>query len=220
MNISYLDGILLDLGVSSMQLDDKSRGFSFEEKNAPLDMRMDQSQSETATDILNYSTERELTQILKDGEEKYHHSIAKNIVKFRKEKEIKTVGDLINILAKSTPKKSGKTHFATDTFRALRLKVNQETNNLEQSITDCVETLNKNGRIFVITFHSIEDRIIKNTFRKLENPCTCPPDLPFCHCGKKPIGKIITKKAIVPTEAEIQENPRSRSSKLRIFKKI
>ncbi len=220
LEIEKIDGALLDLGVSSMQLDDKSRGFSFTDKSAPLDMRMNQSQKLNAKYIVNNYRQEELEKILRAGEEPHWKKVASAICRERKKTEIVTAGDLIQILAKNLPRNSSKSHFATDTFRALRLEVNAEIANLEQSIKDFCDVLNIGGRMAIITFHSLEDRIVKNTFRSLANPCTCPPQLPVCVCGKKPQIKLITKKPIIPAEAEIADNPRARSAKLRVVEKL
>lgn len=219
-NIKSVDGILLDLGISSMQLDDKSRGFSFSDSNMPLDMRMNTSQAVDAAYIVNNYTQKELDRVLRDGEERYWRKVSANICRGRKAKEIKTSGELIQILAKSLPKINSKTHFATDTFRALRLEVNNEIKPLTKTIKDMVDFLSPNGKLAIITFHSIEDRIVKNEYKLLANPCTCPPQLPKCVCGKVPKVKIITKKPIIPSDSEIDTNPRARSAKLRIAQRI
>lgn len=223
MNIKLVDGVLLDLGVSSMQLDDKSRGFSFQDKNQPLDMRMDQNQNKTAAIILNSYSITELEKMLKRGEERFAKIIAKNVAQFRKNKKISQVSDLLEILEKSIPlkiQKTGKTHYSTATFRALRIEVNDELKYLEQAIIDITKSIKPKSRLAIITFHSLEDRIVKQIFKKLANPCTCPPQLPYCVCGKKAEIKIITKKPILPSEKEINNNSRSRSAKLRIIEKI
>ena len=223
INIKYVDGVLLDLGVSSMQLDDKSRGFSFQDKDMPLDMRMDLRQTKTAASILSSYSITDLEEMLKRGEEKRAKIIAKNVAQFRKNKKINRVSDLLEILEKSIPlkiQKTSKTHYSTATFRALRIEVNDELNNLEQTIINVISSLKPNSRLAIITFHSLEDRIVKQTFKKLANPCTCPPKLPYCVCGKKAEIKIMTKKPILPSEKEISDNPRSRSAKLRIIEKI
>lgn len=220
LGIEKVDGVLLDLGVSSMQLDDKSRGFSFNEPEARLDMRMDQSQRLDATYIVNNYTQKELERTLRDGEEKHWKKVARNICEGRKTKPINTVGDLISILARTLPKKYSKTHFATDTFRALRLEVNNEISSLAKTIDEMVASLKSAGRLAIITFHSLEDRIVKNEFRHLANPCTCPPKLPYCVCGLIPSVKILAKKPIVANPEEIATNPRSRSAKLRVLQKL
>lgn len=220
LGIKKVDGILLDLGVSSMQLDDKFRGFSFSDPDMPLDMRMDQSQMLDASYIINHYSQSELGKVLQRGEEKHWRKVAANICQARKSKPIETAGDLINILAKSLPAKYGKTHFATDTFRALRLEVNDELEPLVRSMDDMVSSLAPGGRLAIITFHSLEDRIVKNEFKRLANPCTCPPQLPRCVCGLTPSIKIITTKPIIASDSEIKLNPRARSAKLRIVEKL
>lgn len=222
-NIQQADGILLDLGVSSMQLDEKERGFSYSEPDQPLDMRMDQSNELDAFEVVNRYSETELERVLISGEERYYKLITRNILRERGHKPINLVGDLLDILKESLPKKNVAKFprtYAADTFRALRLEVNQELSNLEQSLKDCVEMLKPGGKLAVITFHSLEDRIVKNTFRTLENPCTCPKEFPYCICKKKPSVKIITKKPIYPSDLEIDVNRRSKSSKLRVVEKI
>ena len=223
LRAGHVDGVLLDLGVSSLQLDDKSRGFSFQDIKQPLDMRMDQSQIKTAANILNSYSITCLIEILKRGEERQAKIIAYNVAQFRKNKKISTVSDLLEILEKSIPlktQKTAKTHYSTATFRALRIEVNDELNNLEQTIMYIVKSLKPSSRFSIITFHSLEDRIVKQTFKNLANPCTCPPKLPYCVCGKKPEIKIITKKPTLPSEQEINDNHRSRSAKLRVVEKI
>lgn len=223
LGIPLIDGALIDLGVSSLQLDEKKRGFSFEDPNAPLDMRMDQSQKVDAKFVLNNYPIWDLEKILREyGEEKFAKNIAKNITKQRTKKHFETVGELLRVIQSSIPKKFtyGKKHFATNTFRALRMEVNNEVGNLEEAIIKYVDFLKKDCKLAIITFHSIEDRIVKNVFRTLSNPCTCPAEIPFCVCGKRPKIRILHKKPIVPTESEIKENPRSRSAKLRIVVKI
>ena len=223
LEVNKVDGVLLDLGVSSMQLDDKSRGFSFQNKDQPLDMRMDKNQIKTASNILNSYSITELEQLLKRGEERRAKIIAKNAAKFRKNKKIAKVKDLLEILEKSIPlkiQKTGKTHYSTATFRALRIEVNDELKNLNQTIIDIVNSLKPKSRLAIITFHSLEDRIVKHAFKNLANPCVCPPKLPYCVCGKKPQIIIITKKPTLPSQEEIDNNPRSRSAKLRIIEKI
>lgn len=223
MKINSVDGVLLDLGVSSMQLDDMSRGFSFQHIDQTLDMRMDRAQVKTAAIILNTYSISELEEMLRRGEEKFAKVIAKNIGQFRKRKKIEKVSDLLEILEKSIPlkiQKTSKTHFSTATFRALRIEVNDELNNLEQAIFDIIDNLKPNSRLAIITFHSLEDRIVKQTFKKLANPCTCPPKFPICVCGKTATVKLITKKPILPSEKEIKTNPRARSAKLRVVEKI
>ncbi len=219
-----INGALIDLGVSSMQLDDKERGFSFSDPEAILDMRMDQTQKLSAFDVLNYYPQLKLEKIFKEyGEEKFYRNIAKNICKNRKIKPIERVGELLSILETSIPtkvRKTSKKHFATGVFRALRLEVNQELTKLDTALMDFINILSKGSRLAVISFHSTEDRIVKETFRKAENPCSCPPLAPVCACGNTPLVKIMTKKPIIPSDQEIAENPRSRSAKLRIVEKI
>ncbi|MFA4995584.1 MAG: 16S rRNA (cytosine(1402)-N(4))-methyltransferase RsmH [Patescibacteria group bacterium] len=219
-----INGALIDLGVSSMQLDDKKRGFSFSDPEAALDMRMDQTQELSAFDVLNYYPQLKLEKIFKEyGEEKFYKNIAKNICKDRKIKPIEKVGELLDILEISIPtkiRKTSKKHFATGTFRALRLEVNQELTKLDTTLMNFINALKKGSRLAVISFHSTEDRIVKETFRKAENPCVCPPLAPVCTCENVSAVKIITKKPIIPSDQEIAENPRSRSAKLRIIEKL
>ena len=222
LDIEKVDGILLDLGVSSMQLDDKSRGFSFEDKDQLLDMRMDKTQHKDAEYILNNYPKHDLENVLRGGEEKFYKKIALNVIEKRKKSRIKTVGELLDIISAVYPMKlkAKKTNFATDTFRALRLEVNDEISNLDRSIQDMIDILEVGGRLAIISFHSLEDRIVKHKFRALENPCICPPKQPYCTCGKKPSIKILTKKPIIPSDEEIAENSRARSAKLRIAQKV
>lgn len=223
-NHILINGALLDLGVSSMQLDQKDRGFSFSDLNAKLDMRMDQSQKLDATLVLNKYPEEKLEKILRQyGEEKFSRGIAKNICLIRKNKHIETVGDLIYILEKSIPLKFQKTsraHFATKTFQAIRIEVNGELEGLKEVINDFISFLVPGGRIAIITFHSLEDRIVKNAFRELASDCICPENAPICNCNKVSEVKLINKKPIVATDQEIIENPRSRSAKLRVVEKL
>lgn len=221
LGIQKVDGILLDLGVSSYQLDTKDRGFSYQE-DAPLDMRMDQSGIMTAKDIVNTYDEDRLFRVIREyGEERFAKSIARNIVKMRKEKPIETTSELVEIIRASMPAKSvkGKGHPAKRTFQALRIELNQELSVLQESLEDMVSLLNDGGRLCIITFHSLEDRIVKNFFRKKENPCTCPPNFPMCVCGRKPEGIVITRKPILPGEEELATNKRAKSAKLRIFER-
>lgn len=221
LQIDKVDGILLDLGVSSYQLDTKERGFSYM-ADAPLDMRMDQSRDFTAKDLVNSYPEEKLYEIIKHyGEERYAKSIARNIYRKRQEKEIETTGELVDIIKSSMPAKAknGKGHPAKRTFQAIRIELNHELDVLQDALEDMVDLLNPGGRLCIITFHSLEDRIVKNFFRKMENPCTCPPDFPVCVCGKKPKGKVITRKPILPGEEELEINSRSKSAKLRIFER-
>lgn len=220
--IDKVDGIVLDLGVSSYQLDNAERGFSYME-DAPLDMRMDREQPITAKDIVNRYPEAELVRIIKDyGEERYARNIARNILREREKKEIETTGQLVDIIRSSMPAKvrNGKGHPAKRTFQAIRIECNQELEVLREALDDMIELLNEGGRLCIITFHSLEDRMVKNSFRKAEQPCTCPPDFPVCVCGKKSKGKVVTRKPILPSEEEIKENSRSKSAKLRVFKKV
>ena len=220
--IHKVDGILLDLGVSSHQLDDAGRGFSYRE-DAPLDMRMDREQPITAKDIVNRYPEAELAGIIYSyGEERYARSIARHIVREREHREIETTGELVDIIRRAMPAKAqnGKGHPAKRTFQAIRIECNQELEVLRQALDDMMDLLRDNGRLCIISFHSLEDRIVKNSFRKAENPCTCPPDFPVCPCGKKPRGKVLTKKPILPTEKEMERNSRSKSAKLRVFKRV
>ena len=221
LKISKIDGIVLDLGVSSYQIDNLERGFSYKE-DAPLDMRMDQRQLLNAADVVNGYTEEQLIAMLRDyGEERYAKSIAKAIIEARKDRPIATTQELSDIVKNAVPKKYqiAKGHPAKKTFQAIRIEVNNELNILRQTLDKMIEHLNPGGRICVITFHSLEDRIVKLNFRNNENPCTCPPDFPVCVCGKKSKGKVITRKPIVPSDEEVENNKRSKSSKLRIFER-
>ena len=219
LEIDKVDGIVLDLGVSSYQLDTAERGFSYRE-DAPLDMRMDTRQKMTARDIVNDYTEADLYRVIRDyGEDKFAKNIAKHIVQARAVKPVETTAELSEIIRASIPmkfqKKSG--HPAKRTFQAIRIELNRELDVLRDSLDDMIDLLNPGGRLCIITFHSLEDRIVKSAFRKNENPCTCPPDFPVCVCGKKSKGSIITKKPILPSEEELEYNSRSKSAKLRIF---
>ena len=219
LGIDKVDGIVLDLGVSSYQLDTAERGFSYRE-DAPLDMRMDTRQKMTARDIVNDYTEADLYRVIRDyGEDKFAKNIAKHIVQARAMKPVETTAELSEIIRASIPmkfqKKSG--HPAKRTFQAIRIELNRELDVLRDSLDDMIDLLNPGGRLCIITFHSLEDRIVKSAFRKNENPCTCPPDFPVCVCGKKSKGSIITKKPILPSEEELEYNSRSKSAKLRIF---
>ena len=222
IGITQVDGILLDLGVSSFQLDTPERGFTYREEDAPLDMRMDQRQSKTARDIVNGYSEQELYRIIRDfGEDRFAKNIAKHIVKERQKKEIETTGELTEIIRASIPMKVQATggHPAKRTFQAIRIELNRELEVLQDNLDEMIDLLADDGRFCIITFHSLEDRIVKTIFRKNENPCTCPPDFPVCVCGKKSKGKVITRKPILPSETEMEENPRSKSAKLRIFER-
>ncbi|MBI5044140.1 MAG: 16S rRNA (cytosine(1402)-N(4))-methyltransferase RsmH [Nitrospirae bacterium] len=222
MKNENVDGILFDLGVSSYQLEDKERGFSFM-SDAPLDMRMDKKTKITAADIINRSSERELSEIIfKYGEERFAKRIASFIVRERERKPIATTLQLSDIIMKAIPARfhAQKIHLATRTFQALRIAVNRELEILEKSLLDAVDILKPEGRMCVISFHSLEDRIVKRTFQRLEKGCICPPKIPVCQCGIKPSIKIITKKPVAPAEMEIKANPRARSAKLRAAEKL
>lgn len=221
LGIDKVDGIVLDLGVSSYQLDTAERGFSYRE-DAPLDMRMDTRQTLTARDIVNDYGEQELYHIIRDyGEDKFARNIAKHIVAARKKAPIETTGQLVEIIRQSIPMKFQKMsgHPAKRTFQAIRIELNHELEVLKDSLDDMIDLLNPGGRICIITFHSLEDRIVKAAFRKNENPCTCPSDFPVCVCGKVSKGSIITRKPILPSEEEMETNSRSKSAKLRIFER-
>ena len=221
LGITSVDGVILDLGVSSYQLDDADRGFTYRE-DTPLDMRMDQRQPFTARDVVNEYSEMELYRIIRDyGEDKFAKNIAKHIVSARKEKAIETTGELIHIIKAAIPAKVRAVggHPAKRTFQAIRIEVNHELDVLRDSLDDMIDMLNDGGRICIITFHSLEDRIVKTIYRKNENPCTCPREFPVCVCGKKSKGTVITRKPIVPGEEELEENPRSKSAKLRVFER-
>ena len=219
--IDKVDGIVLDLGVSSYQLDTAERGFSYRE-DAPLDMRMDRRQKMTARDIVNDYSEMDLYRVIRDyGEDKFAKNIAKHIVAARGTNPIETTGQLTEIIRASIPmkyqKKSG--HPAKRTFQAIRIELNRELDVLKNSLDDMIEILNPGGRLCIITFHSLEDRIVKSAFKKNENPCTCPPDFPVCVCGKVSKGCVVTRKPILPSEEELEYNSRSKSAKLRIFER-
>ena len=218
-----LDGVLLDLGVSSPQLDHGERGFSYHE-DAPLDMRMDRSQGMTAAELLNTASEQELTAILRDdGEEKWAARIAKIICEHRMEHPLETTLDLVRAVDAAIPKAVRRRedgHPARRTFQAVRIAVNDELSPLDGAITDLVDCLKPGGRILVITFHSLEDRLVKRCFQRLRNPCVCPPKAPVCTCGKKPVVKILAGGALPPSEEEIRQNPRARSAKLRVAEKL
>ena len=219
--VNGVDGIVLDLGVSSWQLDNAERGFSYR-YDAPLDMRMDKRQTLTARDIVNDYPESALYQVIRDyGEEQFAKNIAKHIVQARQNGPIETTGQLNELISAAIPAKIQKKggHPSKRTFQALRIECNRELEVLKNSIDGLIGLLNPGGRICIITFHSLEDRIVKTAFRRNENPCTCPPDFPVCVCGKKPVGRVVTRKPILPTEKEMEENPRSKSAKLRIFEK-
>jgi 16S rRNA (cytosine1402-N4)-methyltransferase len=215
-----VNGILLDLGVSSYQLDERNRGFSYLGENI-LDMRMDKSQELTAKIVVNQYSEEKLASIIYEyGEERFSRQIARNICRAREEKTIETTKQLVDIIEKSIPKsKQRDGHPAKRTFQAIRIEVNDEIKPLYNTIRDCIECLDKGGRLCVITFHSLEDRAVKNAFIEAKGKCTCPSDLPYCVCGAKSLGKIITRKPIIATKEELEENTRSKSAKLRIFEK-
>lgn len=218
-----LDGVLLDLGVSSPQLDRGERGFSYHE-DAPLDMRMDVSQGITAADLLNSASEQELCRIIRDyGEEKWAARIAQMICEHRAKKPMETTFDLVHAVDAAIPKavrRKDDGHPARRTFQAIRIAVNDELDPLDKAICDFVDCLKPGGRMLVITFHSLEDRLVKRCFQRLQNPCTCPPKAPICTCGKKPVVKILAHGAVAPTEAEVARNPRARSAKLRVAQKL
>lgn len=218
-----LDGVLLDLGVSSPQLDRGERGFSYHE-DAPLDMRMDVSQGQTAADLLNSASEQELCRIIRDyGEEKWAARIAQMICEHRAKKPMETTFDLVHAVDAAIPKavrRKDDGHPARRTFQAIRIAVNDELDPLDKAICDFVDCLKPGGRMLVITFHSLEDRLVKRCFQRLQNPCTCPPKAPICTCGKKPIVKILAHGAVAPTEEEVDRNPRARSAKLRVAQKL
>ena len=221
IGVTGVDGILLDLGVSSYQLDNEERGFTYR-VDAPLDMRMDQRQSQTASDIVNGYEEKELYRIIRDyGEDKFAKNIAKHIVAAREKKPIATTGELTEIIRGAIPMKIQATggHPAKRTFQAIRIELNHELDVLENSIDTMIRLLNPEGRLSIITFHSLEDRIVKTRFRTNENPCICPPDFPVCVCGRKSMGKVITRKPILPSKEELEENSRSKSAKLRVFER-
>ena len=220
--ISGADGIYLDLGVSSYQLDTADRGFTYREDDAPLDMRMDQRNTQTAKDIVNGYSEMELYRIIRDyGEDRFAKNIAKHIVKARQEKEIETAAELTEIIKAAIPAKVRATggHPSKRTFQAIRIELNRELQVLEQSIDTMIDLLNPGGRLSIITFHSLEDRIVKNKFRENENPCICPPEFPVCMCGRKSKGRVVTRKPVLPSEEELAANKRSKSAKLRVFEK-
>ena len=223
LGIEKVDGIYLDLGVSSYQLDTADRGFTYNEDDAPLDMRMDQRNPMTAADIVNEYDEMDLYRIIRDyGEDKFAKNIAKHIVKARQEKRIETAGELTEIIKAAIPMKMRAVggHPSKRTFQAIRIELNRELEVLRDSLDDMIDFLNPGGRICIITFHSLEDRIVKNAFRTNEHPCTCPPDFPVCVCGKVSKGRVVTRKPVLPGEKELEENSRSKSAKLRVFERI
>lgn len=221
LGIERVDGILLDLGVSSYQLDNAERGFSYK-YDTPLDMRMDTRQPHTAADILNGYDEAELYRVIRDyGEEKFAKNIARHIVKARADKPIETTGELNGIIRAAIPAKMRAEggHPSKRTFQAIRIECNRELEALQDSLDGFIDMLQPGGRLCVITFHSLEDRIVKTAFRRNENPCTCPPDFPVCVCGKVSRGRVITRKPILPTDEEIAVNKRAKSAKLRVFER-
>lgn len=216
------DGIVLDLGVSSYQLDTVERGFSYK-YDTVLDMRMDKRQTLSARDIVNSYSQKELSRIIRDyGEDKFANNIAKHIVKARQEKEIETTFQLNEIIKGAIPARMRETggHPSKRTFQAIRIECNRELEVLKNSLEEMIAFLNPGGRLCIITFHSLEDRIVKSAFKRQENPCTCPPEFPVCMCGKQSLGKVITRKPIVPSAGEREENSRSKSAKLRIFERV
>lgn len=222
LGIQKVSGIVLDLGVSSYQLDEPERGFTYRE-DVPLDMRMDRRNPKTAKNIVNEYSEMELFRIIRDyGEDKFAKNIAKHIVAAREKKEIETTGELIEIIKAAIPAKVRATggHPAKKTFQAIRIELNAELEVLQNSLDDMIDLLEDGGRISIITFHSLEDRIVKTIFKTNENPCTCPSHFPVCVCGKKPKGKVITRKPIVPGDEELEYNSRAKSAKLRVFERI
>ena len=222
LGIHGVDGIVLDLGVSSYQLDTVERGFTYREDTV-LDMRMDQRQTKTARDIVNDYTETELFHMIRDyGEDKFARNIAKHIVAAREKKPIETTGELNDIIRAAIPAKVGAKggHPSKKTYQAIRIELNHELDVLKNTLGQMIDLLNDHGRICVITFHSLEDRIVKNIFNTSEKPCTCPPSFPVCVCGKKSKGKVISRKPILPSEEELTVNSRSKSAKLRVFERI
>lgn len=222
LGVSKVDGIMLDLGVSSFQLDEAERGFTYRVDDAPLDMRMDKDNPKTAADIVNNYSPEDLVRVLYTyGEEKFSKQIVKNIVKEREKTPILTAGQLNKIIAESIPKKAqvGQGHPSKRTYQALRIELNRELTVLEDHIDDMIDLLNPGGRLCIITFHSLEDRITKVAFKRNEDPCTCPKNFPVCVCGKKSKGKVITRKPILPSEEELAVNSRSKSAKLRVFER-
>ncbi len=222
LGVEKIDGFLLDLGVSSHQLDEADRGFSYMQ-DAPLDMRMDRGSPYTAWNVVNEKSEKELNDIIfKYGEEKWAKRIARFIVAEREKKTIDTTYELVEVIKKAVPKGARRDgpHPAKRTFQAIRIEVNGELAILDRAVDDMTSRLNVGGRMCIITFHSLEDRIIKNAMKRHENPCTCPPEFPVCVCGKVPDGKVVTRKPVAPSDEELESNPRARSAKLRIMEKI
>ena len=223
LGIDKVDGILLDLGVSSFQLDTPERGFTYRSEDAPLDMRMDDRQTLTAKDIVNEYSEMDLFRIIRDyGEDRFAKNIAKHIVSARAVKPIETTGELNAIIKGAIPMKVQVTggHPSKRTYQAIRIELNHELDVLRDNLDSMIDVLNDEGRLCIITFHSLEDRIVKSNFKKNENPCTCPSNFPVCVCGKKSKGKVVTRKPILPSEQELEENSRSKSAKLRVFERI
>ena len=221
LGVEKVDGFVLDLGVSSYQLDTEERGFSYR-FDADLDMRMDRRQTLTAKDIVNQYSEMDLFRIIRDyGEDNFAKNIAKHIVKARQIKEIQTTGELNEIIKAAIPAKMRQNgHPSKKTFQAIRIECNRELEVLREALDDLIGLLNPGGRLCIITFHSLEDRIVKTAFKNKENPCICPPEFPVCICGKKPEGRVISKKPILPSKEELEANSRSKSAKLRVFEKI
>ena len=221
LGVDKVDGIVLDLGVSSYQLDTEERGFSYR-FDADLDMRMDRRQTLTAKDIVNNYSEMDLYRIIRDyGEDNFAKNIAKHIVKARQIKEIQTTGELNEIIKAAIPAKMRQNgHPSKKTFQAIRIECNRELEVLKNALDDLIDLLSPGGRLCIITFHSLEDRIVKTAFKNKENPCTCPPEFPVCVCGRKPEGKVISKKPILPSKEELEANSRSKSAKLRVFEKV
>ncbi len=220
LQIDEVDGILLDLGVSSYQLDERERGFSYI-GNGVLDMRMDKSQELTAKDVVNKYSEENLAKIIFEyGEERFSRKIARKIVEYRKEKEVETTEELVKIIEEVIPRRKGEGHPAKRTFQAIRIEVNDEIKPLYDTVINSINALKSKGRLCILTFHSLEDRAVKKAYIDSAGKCICPPGLPYCVCGAESKGKIITKKPILPSEEEIEENSRSKSAKLRIFEKI
>lgn len=222
LGITKVDGILLDIGVSGYQFDNAERGFTYRE-DAPLDMRMDVRQERSAYTVVNEYSEQELYRVIRDyGEDPFAKNIAKHIVQARQKKPVETTGELVALIRAAIPMRVQKTmgHPAKQTFQAIRIEVNRELEVLDDSIDMMIDLLNPGGRLCIITFHSLEDRIVKNRFRTAENPCICPPNFPVCMCGRKSKGKAVTRKPVIPSQKEITENRRAKSSKLRIFERI
>lgn len=223
LGVDKVDGIVLDLGVSSFQLDTPDRGFTYRVEDAPLDMRMDDRQPLTAKDIVNNYSEMELFRIIRDyGEDRFAKNIAKHIVQARAVKPIETTGELNEIISAAIPAKVRQTggHPSKRTYQAIRIELNHELDVLQDNLDDMIDLLEAEGRICIITFHSLEDRIVKSNFKKNEDPCTCPSSFPVCVCGNKSKGHVVTRKPILPTEEELEVNRRSKSAKLRIFEKV